>query len=111
MTNHDKQEKLITSDNKNLRQARITTKTAEEMLNLLKGRSFELVGRGPHQMPDGSYVAEVIGDKVELKKVSKLECEIEIKNLQRIKESEKQISTTNRYTLKNAIPRGVGIKK
>jgi hypothetical protein len=97
--------------NDKYRQARITTKTADEMHAALKGRSVELVGRGPRRMPDETFVAEVIGTKAELEKVKKSRCKIEIRSRRKIKEPEKQVSKTNRYAKKGAIPKGLGVKK
>jgi len=111
MTNHDEKRSPKKPGKRILRQARITTKTKEEMLEILKDQPFEFIGRGPRQMSDGSYVAEIIGEKKDLDKVQKLKFEISIKSAQRIKDSDKQISKTNRYIKKNVIPRGVGIKE
>lgn len=93
------------------RPARIATDTAEQMRSVLEGRAFQLVGRSPRRAEDGTYYAEVIGIKADLEEVPTDECRIEIRPRQRIKDPEKQVSKTNRYSEEGAVPRGVGVKK
>ncbi len=94
-----------------LRQARITTRTADDMLGLLQGRGFEIVGRGPHKSPDGSYFAEVIAPEEELEKLPAGDWEIAIREPTVVKARTKQLSRSNRYAKPGAVPRGLGVKK
>lgn len=91
--------------------ARITTKSAEQMLELLKGRPLEKVGRGPHQHSDGSFFVDVIAPKEVLEALPKGDWSIVIREPRDIKDADKQLSKTNRYAKKGAIPKGVGDKK
>ena len=94
-----------------LRQARITTRTADDMLGLLKGRAFEIVGRGPHRSPDGSYFAEVIAQEEELEKLPEGDWEVVIREPTEVKARAKELSRSNRYAKRGAVPRGLGVKK
>lgn len=87
----------------------VTTESAEAMLAVLKGMDIELVGRGPHRRPDGTYVAEVICSKAELEKISKSNCRLEIREARTIEKPEKELSGKNRYE-KGDFPRGLGKK-
>lgn len=92
-------------------QARIDTKTAEQMRALLEGRPFEVVARGPHQLPDGSCFAEVIGPRSELEKLPKGDWSVEIREPRAVKDPDRQVGKGNRYAKEGAVPRGLGIKK
>ena len=94
-----------------LYQARITTKTAEQMLAILKDRPLELVGRGPHRLADGTFAAEVIARKRVLEKLPQGDWEIEIRKPRGIKDREGQVGKGNRYAEEGSFPRGVGVKE
>ncbi len=93
------------------RQARITTKTAEQMMRLLKGRDLEIVGRGAHQMEDGTFVANVIATEEVLAALPKDLGEIEIRPKRSIPAAEAKVGTGNRYAREGSVPRGVGEKE
>lgn len=93
------------------RRARITTKTAEDMISLLRGRDLELVGRGAHQMEDGTYVAEVIAAEEVLADLPRDAAQIEIHPEETIAPSEARVGKGNRYAEPGSVPRGVGEKK
>ena len=62
-----------------LHQARISTRNAKDIIYLLKDRPFEIVGRGPNQLEDDLYVAEVIALRSELEKLPEGDWKIEIR--------------------------------
>jgi hypothetical protein len=81
------------------------------MIHLLRDRPFEVVARGPHQLEDNLYVAEVIAPQSELIKLPKGDWKIEIRESYRVAHFEEQVSRGNRYAEKGVIPRGLGTKK
>jgi hypothetical protein len=94
-----------------LRQAKITTNTAKQMLRLLEGQDVEMVGRGPHQMPDGTYVAHVIATKQVLSKLPKKIGTVEVRPRRKAADYSAEMSQTNRYEKEGSVPHGVGIKE
>lgn len=93
-----------------LRQAKITTRTATQMLKLLEGQDLELVGRGPRQLEDGTFVAHVIATEDVLAKLPKRIGQIEIMPQREIPKAEAMVSTGNRYRKEGSVPHGVGKK-
>lgn len=93
------------------RRARVLTDTGEEMVRILKGRDVEVVGRGPHKLADGTFVAEIIATERVLADLPKDIGKIEIRPYRAISARPAQVSAENRYLKKNVVPRGVGIKK
>jgi hypothetical protein len=93
------------------RQAKITTKTAQQMMRLLEGQDVELVGRGPRQMPDGTFVAHIIATEEVLAKLPKGMGQIEIKPKRAVPAAEAKVGSGNRYRKEGTVPHGVGKKK
>ena len=94
-----------------LRQARVTTGTAEEILQILKGREVEVVRRGPRKLAEGTFVAEIIATKRVLSDLPKDIGKIEIRPRRKISVRAERVSEGNRYGKKGSVPKGVGIKK
>lgn len=111
MPERKKSSKAKQSSEDKVVQARITTKTAEQMRALLEGRPFEVVARGPHQLPDGTCFAELVGPRDELEKLPKGDWSVEIREPRVVKDADKQVGEGNRYAKKGAVPRGLGVKK
>jgi hypothetical protein len=93
------------------RRAKITTKTAKQMMRLLEGQELELVGRGPRRMEDGTFVAHVIATEEVLEKLPKDIGQIEIAPKREIPKAEARVGTGNRYREEGSVPHGVGEKK
>jgi hypothetical protein len=107
----DQEDPETTQSDVVIRQARVTTTTAEEMDDLLRRGSFELVGRGPRRSSDGGYVAEIIGVEDELLAIATPDYRIEIRRPPEITEAAEMVSRTNRYADPDAVPTGLGKKE
>ena len=94
-----------------LRQALVTTDTAEEIRWLLDGCQVELVGRGPRKLAEGAFVAEIIATKQVLADLPKYVGKIEIRPRRKISVRAAQVGQGNRYLKDGGVPKGVGIKK
>lgn len=99
------------SPGQDLRQAKVTTKTAKQMTRLLEGREIELVGRGPHQVMDGTFVAHIVATEQVIANLPKNIGTIEIQPLRTIPAAEAAIGTGNRYAKEGSVPHGVGKKE
>ena len=85
-----------------LHQARVVTASGQVMLNLLEGREIELVGRGPHQRDDGTYVAEIIARRHVMDDLSEAietspQASIEVRAPREIPAQAVQLSKRDRY--------------
>lgn len=114
-----------------LRQARVTTDSGEAMLALLKGREIELVGRGPHRLADGTFVAEIIAPRRVLSALAKELSKsfpdplaeahaeaharhggsIDIRPKRKVPAAAAPPLQGNRYLEAGSVPRGVGVKE
>lgn len=110
-----------------LRQARVTTDSGEAMLALLKGREIELVGRGPHRLADGTFVAEIIAPRRVLSALAKELSQsfpgplaeaharhgvsIDIRAKRKVPATAAPPRQGNRYLEEGSVPRGVGVKE
>jgi hypothetical protein len=93
------------------REAKITTRTARQMMRLLEGQNVELVGRGAHQLEDGSFVAHIIATEEVLSRLPKDIGQIEIRPKRSVAAAEAKVGTGNRYGKEGTVPHGVGKKE